>query len=81
MIDDFKDSGGQNAISIALLAAVRAHPDPQRAARAALTAVEAERVLQLYSTQAPAAWLLGFAEAHEALQRLLSPEAGEPPAA
>ena len=72
MTDEFKDSGGQNAISIALLAAVHAHPDPRQAARAALNAVEAEKVQQLYNTQQLSEWGRGFDEAHDSLVRILS---------
>lgn len=79
MHDEMRDSGGQHAIWLALLAACRAHPDPRQAVRAALSAVEAERVRQLNSTQDLSEWGRGFDEAHEALVARLLAEACEPP--
>lgn len=65
--DELKDSGGQRAIWLALRAAVLAHPDPRRAVQAALSAVEAERVRQLHSTQEWGPWGEGFEEGQRAL--------------
>lgn len=76
-MDELKDSGGQNAIWLALNAAIRSHPNPQRAARAALDAVEAEKVRQLNSSENLSEWGAGFDEAHEALLRLLKPVADD----
>lgn len=75
------DSGGQHAIWLALVAACRAHPDPQQAVRAALSAVEAEQVRQLHSTQELSEWGLGFDAAQQALvERLLRAVCEPPPA-
>lgn len=67
MTNEFKDSGAQNAIWLALAAVVRDHPDPRRAVQVALNAVEAERVQQLNSTQQLSAWEHGFVAAQESL--------------
>lgn len=77
---ELKDSGGQRALWLALVAACRAHPDPQQAVRAALSAVEAEQVRQLHSMQELSEWGLGFDAAQQALvERLLLAVCGPPP--
>lgn len=79
VMDEFKDSGAQHAIWLALAAAVRAHPDPRRAVREALSAVEFERSKQIHSTQEWSTWGDGFAEAQESLIRHLGAIADEQP--
>jgi len=79
MTDEFRDSGGQHALWLALVAAVRAHPDPRQAVRDALSAVEADKVQQLHSTQELSEWEHGFDEAQQRLIRLLPSAASAPP--
>jgi hypothetical protein len=75
------DSGGRHAIWLALVAACRAHPTPQQAVRAALSAVEVEQVRQLHSTQELSEWGLGFdAAQRELAERLLRAVLEPPPA-
>jgi hypothetical protein len=77
--DGMDESGAQNAIWLALAAVVHDHPDPQRAVRIALNAVEVERGKQLYSTQRLLEWEDGFSAAQESLIQRLSAIAGALP--
>lgn len=79
MTDDLKDGGGQRALWLALVAACRAHPNPQQAVLAALNAVEVARVQQLHSTQDLSEWEHGFVEVQAALIERLPGAASAPP--
>jgi hypothetical protein len=76
-LDELKDAGGQRAIYTALVAAIRAHRDPARAAEIALSAVEHELVTLLNTPTQYGEWLDAYQDMHESLKKYLRAEFGK----
>lgn len=71
LASELRDTGGQRALYVALIAAIEAHPRPARAARAAHSAIERELVSQLNQRGAPQPWLDALLEMQNRLATTL----------
>lgn len=68
---ELRDSGGQRALYLALIAVLESHPQPARAKSRALAAIEIELVPLLHRRDTPAAWLEAFQDMQGRLATIL----------
>ena len=59
---ELRDSGGERALYVALVAVIESHPDQRRAARTASNAIESLIVEMLHKPGTPEHWLEGMQE-------------------